>query len=133
MRAALARCAVLGVGVLALSGCGRFLGPRATLGPGAIVRGRGLYNEVINETNNQQTLDLIVHARYGEPSSMLSVGSVTANLRAGTTSEAQFGIGPDSNFKGNIGASSARSSACRSPIPSRRSSTRIRAASAARS
>jgi hypothetical protein len=31
-----------------------------------------------------------------------SVGSVTANLRAATTTEAQFGIGTDANFKGNI-------------------------------
>jgi hypothetical protein len=88
--------------VVLLSGCSRFLGPKATLGPGSIVRGRGLYNEVISETNNEQTLDLIVRARYGEPLSLLSVGSVTANLRAMTTTEAQFGIGTDANFKGNI-------------------------------
>jgi hypothetical protein len=100
--AALAGCAASVVVVLSLAGCGRLFGPRATLGPGAIVRGRGLYNEVISETNNQQTLDLIVRARYGEPFGMLSVGSVTANLRAGTTTETQFGIGPDSNFKGNL-------------------------------
>ena len=38
--------------ILCLSGCGRFLGPRATLGPGSIVRGRELYNQVISDTNN---------------------------------------------------------------------------------
>src|SRR5215470_7864523 len=85
-----------------LAGCGRFLGPKATLGPGAIVRGRGLYNEVISATNNEQTLQQIVRARYGEPSGLLSVASVTANLRAAATTNAQFGIGPSSNYQGNI-------------------------------
>ena len=50
---------------LTLSGCGRLFGPQATLGPGSIVRGRALYNQVITETNNQQTLGMIVRARYG--------------------------------------------------------------------
>jgi hypothetical protein len=89
-------------GVLWLSGCGRLLGPRATLGPGAIVRGRGLYNEVITNTNNEQTLQQIVRTRYGEPSGLLSVASVTANLHATATMDAQFGIGPSANYKGNI-------------------------------
>jgi hypothetical protein len=88
--------------LVGLSGCGSVLGPRATLGPGSIVRGRGLYNEVISETNNEQTLELIVRARYGEPLGLLSVSSVTANLRTTATGEAQFGIGPSSNYKGNL-------------------------------
>ena len=78
------------------------LGPRASLGPGAIVRGRGLYNEVITATNNEQTLELIVRARYGEPAGLLSVASVTANLRATASTAAQFGIGPSSNYNGNL-------------------------------
>ena len=85
-----------------LSGCGRLLGPRATLGPGSIVRGRGLYNQVISDTNNQQTLQLIVRARYGEPSGLLSVASVTAGLRTTATANSQFGIGPSANYQGNI-------------------------------
>jgi hypothetical protein len=88
--------------VLWLSGCGRFLGPRATLGPGSIVRGRGLYNQVISDTNNQQTLELIVRARYGEPSGLLAVASVTANLRTTATANSQFGVGPSANYQGNI-------------------------------
>jgi hypothetical protein len=97
-------CATVAVAALAVgfSGCSRLLGPRATLGPGAIVRGRGLYNDVIRETSNEQTLELIVHARYGEPFGLLSVASVTANLRASATSAAEFGVGPDANFKGNL-------------------------------
>ncbi len=88
--------------LLPLAGCGQLFGPKATLGPGAIVRGRGLYNDVISETNNEQTLELIVRARYGEPAAMMSVASVTAGLHAGTTTEAQFGFGAPSNYKGNI-------------------------------
>jgi len=85
-----------------LSGCGRLLGPRATLGPGAIVRGRGLYNQVINDTNNQQTLELIVRARYGEPSGLLSVASVTANLNTKAAVNSEIGFGPSANYQGNI-------------------------------
>jgi hypothetical protein len=88
--------------ILWLGGCGRLLGPKATLGPGAIVRGRELYNQVINETNNQQTLELIVRARYGEPFGLLSVASVTANLRSMAKTDAQFGIGASSNYQGNL-------------------------------
>ena len=89
-------------GLLLASGCGSLLGPKTTLGPGSIVRGRGLYNEVINYTSSEQTLDLIVRARYGEPWGMLSVASVTASLRAAATTQAQFGIGASSNFQGNL-------------------------------
>jgi hypothetical protein len=94
--------AQVGVTMLWLCGCGRLFGPKATLGPGAIVRGRGLYNEVINDTNNEQTLEQIVRARYGEPSGLLSVTSATANLRANATTNAEFGIGPSSNYKGAL-------------------------------
>jgi hypothetical protein len=94
-------CVVAGA-LLSMCGCSRVLGPRATLGPGAIVRGRGLYNEVISATNNEQTLGLIVRARYGEPAGLLSVASVTANLHAAASTTAQFGIGPSSNYNGNL-------------------------------
>jgi hypothetical protein len=96
------RVASAGLAVLFLGGCGQLLGPRATLGPGAIVRGRGLYNDVITETNNAQILEAIVRARYGEPVAMLSVASVTASLRASANGEAQLGFGPRSNYDGNL-------------------------------
>jgi hypothetical protein len=94
--------AVTMAGVLVVCGCSHLLGPKATLGPGSIVRGRGLYNEVITHTNNEQTLELIVRARYGEPIGLLSVVSVTANLRASATLGAQFGFGPSANYQGNL-------------------------------
>lgn len=94
--------AVTMAGVLLVCGCSHLLGPKATLGPGSIVRGRGLYNEVIAQTNNEQTLELIVRARYGEPIGLLSVVSMTANLRASTTLGTQVGFGPSANYQGNI-------------------------------
>jgi len=97
-----ARTATAAAAALWLTGCSHFLGPKATLGPGAIIRGRGLYNEVISATNNEQTLELIVRARYGEPFGLLSVTSVTANLHAAATTNAQFGVGPDASFQGNL-------------------------------
>ena len=96
------RIAALGAAALALGGCGQILGPKATLGPGSIVRGRGLYNDVISQTNNEQTLESIVRMRYGEPLAMTSVASVTANLRASATSEAQFGFGAPKTYEGNL-------------------------------
>jgi len=94
--------ALMMAGVVLVCGCTHLLGPKATLGPGSIVRGRGLYNEVITHTNNEQTLELIVDARYGEPVGLLSVVSVTANLRASATLGGQFGIGPSANYQGNL-------------------------------
>jgi hypothetical protein len=88
--------------LVSVCGCSDVFGPRASLGPGAIVRGRGLYNEVVTATNNEQTLELIVRARYGEPAGLLSVASVTANLRAAASTGAQFGIGPSSSYSGNL-------------------------------
>jgi hypothetical protein len=85
-----------------LAGCSRFLGPRATLGPGAIVRGRGLYTQVISDTDSQQTLQLIVRTRYGEPTGLLSVASVTANMRTSATANSQIGVGPTANYQGNL-------------------------------
>src|SRR5215470_6958039 len=101
-RATRARRTAIVMAAAFVCACGRILGPAATLGPGAIVRGRGLYNDVINYTNNEQTLELIVRARYGEPTSLLSVTSVTANLHSTASTAAQFGIGPTSNYQGNI-------------------------------
>jgi hypothetical protein len=101
VRRAAARSIAL-VAALSLAGCGQIFGPKATLGPGAIVRGRGLYNDVISATNNEQTLGLVVRARYGEPIALLSVASVTANLHAATTAQSQIGFGAPNTYEGNL-------------------------------
>lgn len=101
-RTTMQRCGLALVAALALTGCGRLFGPKATLGPGAIVRGRGLYNDVISRTNNEQTLELIVRARYGEPLGLLAVASVTASLRTAASAESQIGFGAPGNYEGNL-------------------------------
>ena len=64
---------------VALGSCGC-----ALVGPQSISAGRGVYAEVINRTEDEQILNVIVRMRYDETFSMLSVASVTANLSFST-------------------------------------------------
>jgi len=68
------RNALLIACALELCGC-------AVIGPRAISGGRGIYTEVINTTEDEQILRMIVRMRYDETVGMLTVSSVTANLR----------------------------------------------------
>lgn len=88
------------LGALALGACS-LLGC-AVAGPSAISNGRMVYNDVITRTNSEQLLALIVRLRYGEPFGLLTVASVTANLKLGGSVGAEFGLGPDSNYAGNL-------------------------------
>jgi hypothetical protein len=81
--------------VLGSTGC-------AFLGPAALRGSRSAYNEAIVATNVQQVLAMIVRMRYGEPAGLLAVTSVTANLNIQGSAGAQFGIGPESNYSGNL-------------------------------
>lgn len=91
--------ALLGPSVLALSllstGCQR-------IGPTAIQNGRAVYNEAIVATNSQQMLEMIVRMRYDEPHGLMTVASVTANVRLQGSAGANFGIGPNQSFAGNL-------------------------------
>ncbi len=78
------------------------LGGCAQIGPAAISHGRGAYNEVIAKTDDDQSLAFIVRLRYGETANLLTVASITANVRFSANAGAQFGIGPDENFAGNL-------------------------------
>ena len=69
-----------------LAGC-------AVVGPPSIRNGRAVYNEAINDTNNQQLLMAIIRERYSENASLLSVGSVTANVSVSTSTGIQLGFG----------------------------------------
>lgn len=80
---------------LMASGC-------AILGPTSIKTSRAAYNDAIVATNNQQVLAMIVRMRYGEPSGLLSVSSVTANLNIQGSIGSEYGIGSDSSFEGNL-------------------------------
>jgi hypothetical protein len=80
---------------LSSSGCA-FLGPRALRGS------RGAYNDAIVATNSQQVLSMILRIRYGEPTGLLAVSSITTNLQIGASAGAEFGWGEESNYQGNL-------------------------------
>jgi len=83
--------------VVTLATCGC-----ATVGPQSITAGRGIYNEVINRTEDEQILNALVRLRYDETFGMLSVASVTANLRFKTQAGVQAGFGDSVDFAGNL-------------------------------
>jgi hypothetical protein len=78
-----------------LAGC-------AVVGPPSIRNGRSVYNDAINDTNNQQLLMVVIRERYSENSSLLAVSSVTANVSVSTSAGFQFGFGNESNYSGNL-------------------------------
>jgi len=84
-------CVVLGT----VSAC-------SVVGPRSISMGRADYNEAINKTEDEQMLLSIVKGRYGETFSLLAVSGVAANVRFRTNAGAQVGIGPSSNYDGNL-------------------------------
>lgn len=80
-----------------------------SIGPPAISNGRMAYNEVINYTEDQQVLNAIVRDRYGLTFSLLSVSSITANVKFRSSVETQFeawadGASVDSLIPLSIGA-----------------------------
>lgn len=81
--------------VLILQGC-------AIAGPASVNNGRSAYNAVINATEDEQILSMIVRQRYDETFGMLVVSSVTASLRIGASVGGNVGIGPSSSFEGNL-------------------------------
>ena len=78
------------------------LGGCAIVGPPSIRNGRAVYNNAINDTNNQQILQVVIRQRYAENSSLLAVNSVTANVSVSTSAGFQFGFGNESNYSGNL-------------------------------
>ena len=86
-----ALCLVLFV----ISGC-------AVVGPRSISMGRSDYNEAINKTEDEQMLLSIVKGRYGETFSLLAVSGVAANVRFRANAGVDVGIGPETNFRGNL-------------------------------
>lgn len=69
-----------------MSGCNVF-------GPASIATGRAVYNEVINKTEDEELLNIIVRERYDDTYGMLAVSSVTANIRASAKAGAEVGVG----------------------------------------
>ena len=81
--------------VLGFCGC-------AVVGPRSITAGRGVYSEVINRTEDEQILNVIVRMRYNETFAMMSVASVTSNLSFTTSTGMQLGFGDDKDYAGNL-------------------------------
>ena len=88
--------------LVALSGLIMILQGCAVAGPASVNNGRSAYNTVINATEDEQILSMIVRQRYDETFGMLAVSNVTASLRIGATIGANAGIGPSSSFEGNL-------------------------------
>ena len=78
------------------------VGGCALVGPASISNGRSVYNEVINQTEDQQILNTIVRLRYDRTFGMLTVASVTANIRLRAELNAEVGAGSSSNYVGNL-------------------------------
>jgi hypothetical protein len=74
----------------------------ATVGPQSITAGRGLYKEVINRTEDEQIRNALVRLRYDETFGMISVSSVTANLRFRAVATTEIGVGDSTNYAGNL-------------------------------
>jgi len=89
------RAALTVVAALGLCGC-------AVVGPQGISAGRGAYAEVINATEDEQLLSAMVRMRYDESFGMISVVSVTANLRFSAQAGGNFGVGPSDSYAGNL-------------------------------
>jgi hypothetical protein len=81
--------------VLGSSGC-------SLIGPASIRGSRSSYNDTIVATNNQQVLAMIVRTRYGEPSGLLAVSSITSNMKFQANAGSEFGFGSDTNYQGNL-------------------------------
>src|SRR6185436_11342001 len=86
----------------ALALFGTLLAGCAVVGPSALSNERSTYNAVINRTEDEQILSMIVHQRYDETFGMLVVSNVTASLRSGVKVGANAGIGPSENYAGNL-------------------------------
>ena len=78
------------------------LGGCAQSGPRLIRDGRLAYNSAITDTQNEQILLAVVRSRYGEPSTLLDVASVTANIRVGASGSVEIGVGDGDNYEGNL-------------------------------
>jgi hypothetical protein len=77
------RTAAVLMAALVCSGC-------VSIGPPAISNGRMAYNEVINYTEDQQVLNAIIRDRYGHTFSLLSVSSITANVKFRSAIDTEF-------------------------------------------
>jgi hypothetical protein len=72
------------------------------VGPRSITSGRGDYAEVINLTEDEQILNVIVRQRYNETFGMMTLASITANLKFRAQVGANAGVGDSDSYDGNL-------------------------------
>jgi hypothetical protein len=72
------------------------------VGHRAIATGRGVYAEVVNKTEDEQILNLIVRNRYDETFGMMSVAGIAASLSFSASVGVNVGIGNEDNYSGNL-------------------------------
>jgi hypothetical protein len=89
------RPAAVAAAAVLCSGC-------AWLGPDIIRSGRPAYNDAILRTEDEQLLQNIVRMRYGDSVGFLTVSSITANVSVTASGTVNVGLGPTSNYAGNL-------------------------------
>ncbi|MBI1285636.1 MAG: hypothetical protein GC183_15120 [Thiobacillus sp.] len=83
---------------VAIGGCN-------AVGPAALGNGRAAYNNIVNQTEDEQILAAIVRLRYDQTFGLLAVTSITANISMRSSVDVEAEIGPGSSFEGStIGA-----------------------------
>jgi len=75
------------------------------VGPAALGGGRAAYNDVVNQTEDEQILAAIVRLRYDQTFGLLAVTSITANISVRSSVDAEAEIGSGGSFEGStVGA-----------------------------
>ncbi|MEC7582848.1 MAG: hypothetical protein VYE77_00890 [Planctomycetota bacterium] len=90
------------IGSLTLAAVAISLAGCSITGPSSVATGRSAYNRIINKTEDEQILSLIVHERYDETYGLLAVSSVTSSIKTTVRAASELGFGPTSNYDGNL-------------------------------
>ncbi len=75
------------------------------VGPAALGSERAAYNNIVNQTEDEQILAVIVRLRYDQTFGLLAVTSITANISVRSSVDAEAEIGSGGSFDGGtVGA-----------------------------
>ena len=71
-------------------------------GPTSVATGRSAYNAIINQTEDEQFLSMMVRQRYDETFGMLAVSSVTSSISSSAAVASDLGVGPRWWYEGSL-------------------------------
>ena len=71
-------------------------------GPTSVATGRSAYNAIINQTDDEQFLSMMVRQRYDETFGMLAVSSVTSSISSSAAVASDLGVGPRWWYEGSL-------------------------------